>query len=716
MRSRWREYFWPMAKGEGLPFPDFLGWIPGVFKIPESEVLRKSGLDSLVYLRVQKMCIKILTIICFFGLVVLFPVFHKGGKYENALKEYTISNLPQQSDLLWGPAIMAWVFTGVACYYIISNYFDLYKLRLSNLGNGEGHEYTVLITGIPDEYNTDLKVLEFVEPNYPGEVVAVRVVRDEQALTGFVKELRNEHLQLLRAQKRKVDKGNAKVYTRIGSCGFCGCGEKVEAIPYHIQRINELKEAAKKAKSENSKFCNAAFVTFDSVATAAKASATPFSDHIDTWQVNRAPKPKDVLWENLEKAQRPNVKRCVVLAKNALICMIVVFWSAPVAFVNAFSNLDTLAEDYPFFEFIQKMSPSFQAFVTGFIPTILLLLLMLALYPIVWYLIKSTGISSRSQLEFEFMGTYYTFLVINIFLLTLISTSVWSTIQEIIDSPKLIFELLGNAIPIVAIVEIQYIVLQAFLVEPEGAIRVWELIVSIMFYSLSHTEVEQKGAVWRTPFQYGYFLATTGLIFTICICYSCIAPLILPFGILYFCINYIINKYKLLYVHALDFETHGSFFPRVARHMFVGMIIGHVSLMGVTGLKYGYYQQALLFPLPLLTYYLAQYMDTNYGEDMQNLRIPLTTAASKDQRKSKDKVREFLARWHAQQCWVQPAVVVDLDNPLKAPAAEPVWEDEGGVIGVDVKVDVKASLQASGRQEHAPLLQNGTYAVTDEKL
>ena len=54
-----------------------------------------------------------------------------------------------------------------------------------------------------------------------------------------------------------------------------------------------------------------------------------------------------------------------------------------------------------------------------------------------------------------------------------------------------------------------------------------------------------------------YHMAATCLVFTIASCYSCIAPLILPFAFCYHAINYIVQKYKLLYVHTLDFETHG---------------------------------------------------------------------------------------------------------------------------------------------------------------
>ncbi len=51
------------------------------------------------------------------------------------------------------------------------------------------------------------------------------------------------------------------------------------------------------------------------------------------------------------------------------------------------------------------------------------------------------------------------------------------------------------------------------------------------------------------------------LIFTLCILYSIVSPLITIFGAIYFGIAYVVNKYKLLYVFYKPYESQGQAWP-----------------------------------------------------------------------------------------------------------------------------------------------------------
>ena len=199
------------------------------------------------------------------------------------------------------------------------------------------------------------------------------------------------------------------------------------------------------------------------------------------------------------------------------------------------------------------------------------------------------------------------------------------------------------------------------MVETERILRIWFLLVSFVFRSISATEFEQVQATKPENFSYGGNLAFASLIFTITFCYSCIAPAILPAGAIYFALNYLVSKYKLLYVQNLKFETYGMFFPKVVDFLFTAMIIGQIALMGVIGLKFGYQQQPFLFPLPIATYFYSRYLSDFYGSELSDLKLPLNVAADKDEKRSYDDVKKYLEHWHDVQAWRQPWVKVDLE-------------------------------------------------------
>ncbi len=696
LRTRWTTFYAPKFKGGGIPHPGLFRWIPGVLRLSESDVIEACGTDAAIYLRFQRMCGFIMAALGVLACIILMPIYSKGANQMAGVYSVSIGNLGQFSDKLWAPAIMAWVFSAICFYFITTNYMYVYDLRRMHLGSGQGHEYTVMITGIPETFDDEDKIREFLEPKYPNQIVAVQVIRNEAELETAVADLRAQHIGLMQAQTYKVEhKGQEGSQRRF-------CCMEIKPIEFHVAEIKRLESEIERLRSRDSPFVGVAFATFSSLRTAAKAASTSLSDFSDVWTVGSANKPSDIVWENVSKPRSQTARVCLSIWKTAALGMIYVFWSIPVAFVNAFSNLNTLADEYHFLAFLNRMPAFWKDIFTGFVPSVLLVVLMLVLRPILIYLIKMTGLSSKSTIEMEFARTYYRFLLIDVFFITLISTSIYTTLQDIIENPKHIFPLLGNAIPAVAIIEIEYIIVQTFLVEAEQIVRIWKVLTTTLFTATSTTDFEKQQATKPEKFLYGYNIAFAGLIFSISMCYSCIAPLILPFAVCYYAINYVVNKYKLVYVHTLDFETHGLFWPTAVRSLFIGMITAQLALMGVIGLKYGYYQQTILFPLPILSYLLSDYLYKYFGLEMMQPSVPLSKAQTTDTGRSPEKVREYLLEWHRLRCWAQPAVSVDVKAPLKPPRLPPQWNDVGG-DRKDAKIG-QVQIQVGGDAEHAPLL------------
>lgn len=85
-----------------------------------------------------------------------------------------------------------------------------------------------------------------------------------------------------------------------------------------------------------------------------------------------APEPRDVYWYNLSLHHAERSLRTLVGEVAAM--ALVFFYTIPVAFVQSFSNLETLSTVIPGLDTVLSWSPSAKAFVQGFLPTLALTL------------------------------------------------------------------------------------------------------------------------------------------------------------------------------------------------------------------------------------------------------------------------------------------------------------------------------------------------------
>ena len=76
----------------------------------------------------------------------------------------------------------------------------------------------------------------------------------------------------------------------------------------------------------------------------------------------------------------------------------------------------------------------------------------------------------------------------------------------------------------------------------------------------------------------------------ICQCYAVIAPVILPFGAIYFASTIVVYKMQCLHVFTTKYESGGILFPIASHRLLVGLIFAQLTLIGYLGLREGYVQ------------------------------------------------------------------------------------------------------------------------------
>ena len=96
--------------------------------------------------------------------------------------------------------------------------------------------------------------------------------------------------------------------------------------------------------------------------------------------------------------------------------------------------------------------------------------------------------------------------------------------------------------------------------------------------------------------------------------YSSLSPLILPFGLLYFCVSLVITHYNYTYVYKQKYEGGGHLWIPLFHRMMFGLLLYQLTILGVLSLKV---KSAGLLIIPiagtiLYWYYCTQQMEKQF--------------------------------------------------------------------------------------------------------
>jgi calcium permeable stress-gated cation channel len=171
---------------------------------------------------------------------------------------------------------------------------------------------------------------------------------------------------------------------RTGLLGLIGT--KVETIPWCrseleklIPEVENMQDEAFEGKGNR---LNSVFVEFATM-NEAQAAFQSVAHHLPLHMAPRfiGVKPNEVVWSNLKIRWYERVVRRI--GANAAVTALVIFWSIPVAFVGAISNVQALTaiSAFKWLSFLNDIPPAILGVVNGLLPSILLAVLM-ALLPI----------------------------------------------------------------------------------------------------------------------------------------------------------------------------------------------------------------------------------------------------------------------------------------------------------------------------------------------
>lgn len=186
-----------------------------------------------------------------------------------------------------------------------------------------------------------------------------------------------------------------------------------------------------------------------------------------------------VIWSNLSISWKTRNIRNVI--SIAVVVVTIIFWSIPVAVVGSISNVNFLATEVPFLGWILDIPNYILGVITGLLPAVALSILMSLLPPFLKFLGKFSGMATLSLVELRCHESFFWFQVVQVFLVTTMTSSASSAVPQIISSPGNIPPLLAQSLPASSNFYISYFILQGLTFASGELLQIAGL---ILFYLL----------------------------------------------------------------------------------------------------------------------------------------------------------------------------------------------------------------------------------------
>lgn len=360
--------------------------------------------------------------------------------------------------------------------------------------------------------------------------------------------------------------------------------------------------------------------------------------------VSEAPEPSDITWCNMYTTRTGTFWRRFFVEVAVLLLIIV--WVAPVTLVSFVVSEDALRKYFPFIDAWCNASEWFESAVELLQPGALVAIMNL-LPPILTALAILEGCISFSTNQFRSFDRYFTFQVINVFLVTTIAGSVIDCIKDIYYDPASAFYLLGGSLPKMGGFFTNYMIVKAFAGLGMEIMRfpaMFSAILKTLFTPNLTPRDRMMTPLWggiRAMCNPGWFpfakiYAQDMLLVVVCATYACVAPLTIVAGVCYFAGAAYVYKHQLLYVYEPSFETGGKWWPKMARCFVVALLFAQATMVGMMILKETFTEIYLLAFIIAATSVYYWHVASIYVPLAAQLPFDMATSMDLDQHKFPD--------------------------------------------------------------------------------
>ncbi|XP_010525100.1 PREDICTED: CSC1-like protein HYP1 [Tarenaya hassleriana] len=588
------------------------GWVRRAWELSDEHILLNMGLDALVFSRIFVFSLRVFSFAAMVGIFILVPVNYMGTELEEfsdlsnkTLDSFSISNVNNGSNRLWIHFCAIYIFTGVVCSLLYSEFKYISSKRIAYFYSSkpQPQEFTIMVSSIPRVSGSSISdtVESFFRQYHPSTYLSHIVVHRTDKLKTLVNNAEKLYKKLTR-----IKSGNFS-QQKFRRDGFLGLfGRNVDEADHYEKKLEKLEhEMRLKQSLLAGEEVPAAFVSFRTRHGASIALNIQQGLDPTEWVTEMAPEPRDVHWPFFTASfVRRWISNVVVFV--AFMTLIVLF-IVPVLLVQGLANLHQLEIWFPFLKGVLNIAVVSQV-ITGYLPSLILQFFLHMIPPVMLLLSSMQGFISHSQTENSACFKLLIFTIWNSFFANVLSGSALYRVNVFLE-PKNIPRVLAEAVPAQATFFISYVVTSGWTDLSSEIFRLVPLLLSFL-KKIFCIEDDKELQVPSTP----YCGEIPKILFfgLLGITYFFLSPLILPFLVVYYCLGYIIFRNQLLNVYAGKYETGGKFWPIVHRSTVFSLILMHVIAIGIFGLKERPLASSLTIPLPILTTLFSFYCQRRF--------------------------------------------------------------------------------------------------------
>jgi hypothetical protein len=179
---------------------------------------------------------------------------------------------------------------------------------------------------------------------------------------------------------------------------------------------------------------------------------------------------------------------------------------------------------------------------------------------------------------------YFAFQVVQVFLITTLSSAITAVINQVLADPSSVLMLLAKNLPKASNFYINYFILVGLSSAAGTLLNIGGFVVVVLLGRIMPGKTPRKifdkltkmsAPSWGSEFPKWTNVAVIALT------YSGIAPLVLGFATVGFCLLYIAFKYNFLYVYETDIDTKGAAYQKAMKQLLTGCYLSEICLIGL---------------------------------------------------------------------------------------------------------------------------------------
>lgn len=311
-------------------------------------------------------------------------------------------------------------------------------------------------------------------------------------------------------------------------------------------------------------------------------------------------RPEEIVWGSMYFSWYTRIIRRFLI--QSFVATMVIFFSVPAALIGSISNVKYLSESIFFLHWIPKLPSVILGLISGLLPAVALSLLMSFVPILMRFCARQAGVPTESKIELFVQNSYFVFQLVQVFLITTLTSAASAALTQIISDPLSLRSLLSKNLPKASNFYISYFILQGLAM---SATRIVHLASIFRHGFMSHSGGNPRVISARYHRLRKIHWGSVYPVFTnmgiIAISYSLIAPIVLGVAAIGLSIVYLSYKYNLHYVYSSSLDTRGLCYPRALKQTLTGVYLAEICLIGLFGIKGAYGPVVLMFGLVIFS-------------------------------------------------------------------------------------------------------------------